>query len=144
IGFIKALLRQSPLRWPSLLRDVVRRKGIAGPTDDTDSMQRRVRQTELRYPRLIYGYRARQYAGDRVTLIVNERTHQRAGDLGWASVASRLDVRVVPGDHITRLTVHGKTVADELLACLARASDREFGTEDVPAAIAGTSASGMA
>jgi hypothetical protein len=54
--------------------------------------------------------------------------------LGWeATEFGEVEVQVVPGNHLTRLTVHGKTIAQRLRACLDMAQPDGFEAEPDPA-----------
>ncbi len=44
-------------------------------------------------------------------LIANQEWDRNRANLGWTShILPRLDIRVVPGDHSTRLTIHGENI----------------------------------
>lgn len=105
--------------WGRLLWAAVRRKVAKRQTPQgTNAVLARIRRVEHEYPRTIFRYRARPYAGT-ITLIINEKTAALYPSFGWKSVArGELAVHRVPGDHISRLTVHGKDVAAQILACI--------------------------
>ena len=66
-------------------------------------------------------YRPSPYAG-KLTLLVNEETYAHRPNLGWHDlVQGQLEIHVVPGDHLTRLTQHGKVMAEQLQAVIDRA-----------------------
>jgi thioesterase domain-containing protein len=73
------------------------------------------------YRRLVRAYVPGRYAG-RVTLLVPEERPRQAPDLGWSRVAAQVEVRIVPGAHLTAITMHAAAVAKHLRDCLGRAS----------------------
>jgi thioesterase domain-containing protein len=65
--------------------------------------RRRLELGPRKYANMLLRYRPERYVG-RVLLIVNEEWNARRPSLGWdAAICPRLDVRIVPGDHSTRL-----------------------------------------
>ena len=71
-------------------------------------------RVEQQYSQILARYRAEPYPGD-VTLITNEEMHEYMPDAGWGEVVEgNLDIKVVPGDHVTRLSVNGSQAAQFL------------------------------
>ncbi len=120
---LRAVLRLPPFQGLRYLVAVARRKaGQLLASDPKQRVARRIRRVEVSYPRIMFRYRPKPYPG-RLTLLVNERDQALNPDLGWGRLAAGgLDVRVVPGDHLTRLTVHGRKAARALRECLDEAS----------------------
>lgn len=67
-----------------------------------------VSESSLFYQRILLGYKVKKYSGD-VTLIVNEEWNRLKPNLLWdREIFPNLGVHVVPGNHSTRLSEHGK------------------------------------
>jgi thioesterase domain-containing protein len=78
----------------------------------------RIRLVEENYPRVLSRYSPRPYPG-RVTLILNEETYRDYRHGRWDGLGlGGLDVHVVPGTHVTRLTEHANLVAEQLTSAL--------------------------
>ena len=80
----------------------------------------RIEQVERNYSGILARYEPEPYDG-RVVLIVNEELQRLLPDAGWRDlVADSLETHVVPGDHVTRLSMNGEDTADLLRACIDR------------------------
>jgi amino acid adenylation domain-containing protein len=67
-------------------------------------------------------YRLRPYDG-RITLLVNEEWYRSDPNLRWADLANGgVELRTIPGNHLTYITEHIQVLARELKECLDRAS----------------------
>lgn len=76
---------------------------------------RSVSEGSLFYQRKLLSYRPKKYKG-KVTMIVNEEWNKRNHNLNWdTKVFPQLDVVIVPGDHMTRLSKYGK-ISGEIIA----------------------------
>ena len=74
------------------------------------------------YPKLLLGYEIGAYGG-KVTLLIPEKSHREFGKQGWDEVATgRLDVHVLPGDHVTYIRDHAATTAARLRQIIDRAN----------------------
>ena len=69
------------------------------------------------YRRIVRAHVPGFYSG-RVTVLVPERALQRHSELGWSRVARQVEVRTVPGEHLTAITQHAPAVAERLRECL--------------------------
>ena len=84
---------------------------------------------DTHYKRGMDGYRPRRYRG-RVTIIWGRETPEylarRSVDptLSWDRLTSEVALHVVPGNHMTMLTEHVRTLAECLRGCLDRAQPR--------------------
>jgi thioesterase domain-containing protein/acyl carrier protein len=77
------------------------------------------------YIRAIYRYRPTPYLG-RLTLLVDEEVSRISPTLGWAGLASGgIDVRRVPGNHISYIRGNVRATARALRECLEQA-EREY------------------
>jgi thioesterase domain-containing protein len=73
------------------------------------------------YVRAIYRYRPQPYPG-RLTLLVNEEVSRISPSLGWAELASGgIEIRRVPGNHVSYIRGSVRAVARTLRACLEQA-----------------------
>lgn len=80
-----------------------------------------VRDIQRTYARAIYGYRPKPYLG-KLTLLVNEEVARISPNLGWAGLVSGgIEVRRVPGDHISYIRGNVQTTARTLRECLEQA-----------------------
>ena len=73
------------------------------------------------YCRVVWSYIPQRYP-DRVTLLRSTEKPAESPDLDWRRVAGEMDVRVLPGNHITCVTQHADVVAEHLRACLEQVS----------------------
>jgi thioesterase domain-containing protein/acyl carrier protein len=73
------------------------------------------------YVRAIYGYRPKPYPG-KLTLLVNEDVSRISPSLGWAPLASGgLEIRRVPGNHVSYIRGRIRATANTLRVCLEQA-----------------------
>ncbi len=80
---------------------------------------RQVLESSLFYQRKLLSYRPRRYTG-LVTLLVNQEWDRRRKNLGWdTKIFPSMDVHVVPGNHISRLSEHGK-ISGEMISKILR------------------------
>ena len=77
-----------------------------------------IQMVEHQYSKVLARYQPAPYEG-RVTLVTNEELWDLYGDMGWGEFArGGLDVRVVPGDHVTRLLENSAEAAGILRECI--------------------------
>jgi thioesterase domain-containing protein len=77
------------------------------------------------YPRTIMRYRVKPYPG-KVTLFVDRESHREMGALGWERApVGALEVRVLPGDHISYIREHGAEVGAALAEAIRAAEKGE-------------------
>jgi amino acid adenylation domain-containing protein len=74
------------------------------------------------YARVLNGYVPGAYAGKLTVLW--PRQERLVGDVGWSAVAPAVELRLVPGRHLSSITKHAQALAAELVRALA-ASPRE-------------------
>lgn len=80
-----------------------------------------VRDIQRTYARAIYGYRPKPYLG-KLTLLVNEEVARISPSLGWAQlVPGGIEVRRVPGNHISYIRGNVQATARTLRECLEQA-----------------------
>jgi thioesterase domain-containing protein len=94
----------------------------ANPTrpDAPKSRQQDGEELYRTYQHILRGYIPGCYPG-RVVLLHTDSLQSRLPDdpsLGWRHVASRLEVRLIPGDHQTCLTEHVEPLAQFMASCL--------------------------
>jgi pristinamycin I synthase-3/4 len=75
------------------------------------------------YRSIVRAYVPGRYRG-RVTVLVPEQRRRGRPDLWWSAIAPDVDVRIVPGAHLTALTVHVEALAAQIGASLMRGDDR--------------------
>jgi aspartate racemase len=76
------------------------------------------------YVRAIYGYRPKPYCG-KLTLLVNEEVSRISPSLGWAELAAGgIEIRRVPGNHVSYIRGSVRATARTLRACLEQAESR--------------------
>ncbi len=109
----------SPREESGLRLEAARRARLLIPRNAEEKEAARIDAENRAYSKILYKYKPRRYPGE-LTLLVNERDGSIAGDLGWGKYAA-VDLRVVPGNHITRLTLFARDVAAKLRECLDRA-----------------------
>jgi thioesterase domain-containing protein len=96
-----------------MIADLIRRKVKSARPERIQND--RYYASMVQYRRLMNKHTIAHYPG-RLTLIVNRRDASINGTLGWQGVAQGgLDVRVLPGDHLTLVTDHGTEVGDLIL-----------------------------
>jgi thioesterase domain-containing protein len=69
------------------------------------------------YRSIVRAYVPGRYHG-RVTVLVPAQRRRRRPDLWWSAIARDVDVRIVPGAHLTALTVHVEALAAQISASL--------------------------
>ena len=74
------------------------------------------------YRWIVRAYVPGRYRG-RVTVLVPEQRRPTRPDLWWSAVAREVDVRMVPGAHLTVVTVHVEALAAQIGASLTRSDD---------------------
>jgi thioesterase domain-containing protein len=75
------------------------------------------------YRSIVRAYIPGRYHG-RVTVLVPEERRGGRPDLWWSAIARDVDVRIVPGAHLTAITVHLEALAAQIGASLTRNDDR--------------------
>jgi len=79
---------------------------------------RNVKVGPTRYTHILIHHRPKRYEGG-TTVVINEEWNQENPTLSWDSaVFPNLDVRVVPGDHSTRLMNDTRDLANCIKECL--------------------------
>jgi thioesterase domain-containing protein len=78
----------------------------SSPRPRTESLLEMYRQT-------VDGYIPRWYAG-RITLFRSGDGSRWRADLGWRAVAREVEIRVIPGDHLTSVTRHVRVIGEYL------------------------------
>jgi len=74
-----------------------------------------VLESSLFYQRKLLTYKPEKYSG-KVTLIINEEWQRRMPDLKWdKEILPLLNVNIVPGNHLTRLSKYGK-ISGEIIS----------------------------
>ena len=110
------------IKW-AIARFIERRRGITDPPV-ADSARRAAQPPEVEaYRSIVRAYVPGRYHG-RVTVLVPERRRRERPDLWWSAIARDVDVRIVPGDHLTALTVHVAALAARIGASFMRRDDR--------------------
>jgi pristinamycin I synthase-3/4 len=75
------------------------------------------------YRWIVRAYVPGRYRG-RVTVLVPEQRRRARPDLWWSAIAREVDVRIVPGTHLSAVTVHVEALAAQIGAALMRSDDR--------------------
>ncbi|MBN1866411.1 amino acid adenylation domain-containing protein [Candidatus Sumerlaeota bacterium] len=89
------------------------------PTTDEERIQGRIQRVEEDYISTLSRYIAKPHPG-KVTFLVSEELSFRS--IEWRDlVKGGMEVHTVPGNHVTRLTIHGALTASTLTQCLDRA-----------------------
>lgn len=91
------------------------------PATEDEQRRNRFKEVEGRYGELVDRYAVPALPGT-AHLVVNETDYLRHGPLGWSGAESlrkrpgpdRLEVIVTPGDHVTRLTDHGRKLGEAI------------------------------
>ena len=100
------------------------RKKVRSVVPLTESARREVhiQRVEREYSKVLARYRPERYPG-KITVIINEELQDWQRDAGWTDYADEVDTRVVPGNHVTRLSSasHAKAMADLLRSSIADA-----------------------
>ena len=114
------------IKW-GIARFIERRRGITHPPV-ADSVRKAAQPPEVEaYRSIVRAYIPGRYRG-RVTVLVPEERRRRRPDLWWSAIARDVDVRIVPGAHLTALTVHVEALAAQISASLMRSDDRSSHT----------------
>jgi len=99
----------------SLLSKIQRLRKTFLPIKDSEKEFSRLELGTLKYAALLVKYRPARYDG-KVILIVNEQWNSLDPSLQWDSIiCPDMTVRVVPGDHVTRLQNPGPVLKQALL-----------------------------
>lgn len=107
--------------WRHLTEYLGRKRQLLLPRSDDERRLCHIRRVEEIYPRLILHYRPQAYPG-KLTILVNREQHMSNPAIGWDGMARQgVEVHMVPGNHITRLTMYGRETAERLKSCLERA-----------------------
>jgi len=110
------------IKW-GIARFIERRRGITLPPA-ADYVRAAAQPPDVAaYRSIVRAYVPGRYRG-RVTVLVPEQRRGGRADLWWSAVARDVDVRRVPGDHLTALTVHVEALAAQIGASLMRSDDR--------------------
>ncbi len=108
------------IKW-GIARFIERRRGIA-PAADSVRAAAQLPAVEA-YRSIVRAYVPGRYRG-RVTVLVPEQRRRRRPDLWWSAIAADVEVQIVPGAHLTALTVHVEALAAQIDASLMRSDDR--------------------
>jgi len=104
-------LRRSANRSERAMAELAKMRKILVPVSSADREFRRFEEGSLTLARRLTRYRPKRYPGE-VSLFINEGWNRARPNLGWDSlICPNLTIRVVPGDHSTRLSVHGEVFA---------------------------------
>lgn len=104
---------------PELNRKVLREKVSKArirlvPITRDDREKRYLERGPRRYANLLMRYRAKRYEG-RTLLIINEEWNARHPSLCWdTELCPHLDIRIMPGDHTTRLKLENDALKHSL------------------------------
>jgi aspartate racemase len=80
-----------------------------------------VREIQRSYVQAIYRYRPQPYAG-KLTLLLNEEVSRISPSLGWAGLAAGgIEIRRVPGNHISYIRGNVQATARALRECIRQA-----------------------
>ncbi|MGA2250002.1 amino acid adenylation domain-containing protein [Terracidiphilus sp.] len=112
-GIVRA---RSGERLRMFLQVANRKLGIAISAEDREMGRFDTRRD--RYRRLLSRHKLKSWSG-RITLIRNEEELNLGHDFGWTGFSEAgYDIHVVPGEHETMLSEHGKEVAQIIRRCL--------------------------
>jgi len=104
-------LLRSPNRGRRLRVELDRLRKLLLPLLESDRVFRRFEHGSATLARMLIRYRPRRFTGE-VALFINQEWNQARPNLGWDSlICPKLTIRVVPGNHATRLTIHGDVFA---------------------------------
>lgn len=117
-----ATLRHSASRINYLLRNISNifssspENGAASPEAETDPAEGRRKKVMDAYVKAMTAYVPRRYKGNVALLLPAESPsiHPYDPTWGWKSVTDNVEVRVVPGGHLTCITSHVKELAESL------------------------------
>ena len=99
------------------------RFGRALGFQENSSLARATRRVASAHRRAIVSYKPKAYPGRVVQLMCGNASHRSYEDrrLAWSSLASRFEVRLVPGDHLSMVEQpHARVLAQELQVCFDR------------------------
>ncbi len=114
ISYIRGLLKETP----GLL--AFYRKVYLPVTGDDRNLSRVHRGSTI-YAKKLIKYRPRSYNGE-AALIINEEWNRYKPNLGWSTRFFRnVTIKVIPGDHTTRLTTYGEICGKTLAECIEKA-----------------------
>lgn len=100
-------------KW-SYIRERTLRRGTAGAGTGSGDPEMPDRKAAGDYPRICFSHRLQPYGGT-VTLLIDEESHRKDGNLGWHNVQTGgLEVHVLPGDHLSYIRSHAHTAAGKL------------------------------
>lgn len=114
-----ALATYRSLRYPDFSRETLRRIGekaliLFFPIVKSLREKRYLELGSRKYVSLLLHYRPKRYDG-KTLLVINEEWNESSPSLGWNSdLLPDLDIRIVPGNHMTRLEIGN----DALARCL--------------------------
>ncbi len=114
LGHFASMMCKSLLRSP--------KNDAVFPEAETDSAEGRRKRVMDAYVKAMAVYVPRRYKG-RVTLLLPAESslgHSYDPTWGWGSVTDEVEVRVVPGGHLTCITSHVKELAENLSGFLNR------------------------
>ena len=90
------------------------------PLSDEARRTNHIEDVERNYSQVLARYQPRP-CEDFLTLILNEELHEEVPEGGWTPwVAGGMELHVVSGDHVTRLTMNAAESAEILEQCIAR------------------------
>ena len=98
-------------------RRLAGRSGRRAPTAGAERATALLPELSARYRRAAQAYLPAPYPG-RLVVLRSEHAEDRRPDLGWSQVSPRVEVHVVPGDHLGCITRHVGTTAARLGACI--------------------------
>ncbi|HED66458.1 MAG TPA: non-ribosomal peptide synthetase [Planctomycetes bacterium] len=100
------------------------------PLSEEARRKKHVEDVERGYSQILARYKPRIFDG-RLTLILNEEFQRHMPDAGWTPfVSGELEIHVVPGDHVTRLTENAAPNAKLLEECIERAIEERDGAAE--------------
>jgi pristinamycin I synthase 3 and 4 len=110
------------IKW-GIARFIERHRGITHPPA-ADAMRAAAQPPAVEtYRSIVRAYVPGRYRG-RVTVLVPEQRRRGRPDLWWSAIARDVHVRIVPGAHLTALTVHVEALAAQIGASLMRSDER--------------------
>ena len=145
---IKLVLKLATSERPGrFLRKIARlfarkmREQVAG--GEQVKFRRRHLHTQVQYRHILFRYRPRKYDG-KLTLVVNTEENSSNPTLGWENVdIKETEIHMVPGNHLTRLTVYGNSTGKVIRECIERALEqtrrKTHESADIHFALAGES-----
>jgi amino acid adenylation domain-containing protein len=92
--------------------------------------EQRIRHSDFisyKYRLILFKYKPRDYL-KKITFIVNSEYNSVNPTLGWERYAKgEIEMHIVPGNHLTRLTIYGKATGKVLSECIERALEKAGG-----------------